>query len=323
VANFSATLLGVVLPWQHTRSTGYVSGGITAYLGAPLVILLIAGRWRLRRVPQFSFVFDMAVVCWVLSLGYRLYVTPRTATVVLPGALLQHIPLARDILPYRFAIFTSLFASLGLAIALDHALGARLARPKPTARPAGAPAADEMAPRGPFPRWREGLITLGVAAVTILPLWLAVRLPYGATAVNVPAVFGTPAFAALPAGSIVATYPTPTPFITAPMAWQAVEGLRYRLIGGDALIGLTGGRAGEAPPDALSLAFIASELGRLAVQPTPSLAAVLREQARTLDVGAIVVVGSAPGAGRLEVFLRDVFGPPVASAGGWLWLPSP
>lgn len=323
VANFSATLLGIVLPWQHTFSVGYVSGGNTAYLGAPLVLLLIGCRWRLRRDRQFSFVFDMAAICWVLSLGYRLYVTPGTATVVLPGALLQYIPLAKDILSYRFAIFTSLFAALGLAIALDRILAVGIAPTALAARPAGATAADEAARTGCFPRWRQGPIALGVAALMLLPPWLAVRLPYSATHVTVPAVLGTPAFAGLPVGSIVATYPTPTPYSTAPMAWQAIGGLRYRLVGGDALIGLTDGRAGEAPPDGLSFVFVANALGRLPLRPSRSTAALLRDEARILDVAAIVIVGSAPRAGRLEEFLRDVFGPPIAAAGGWLWRLSP
>jgi hypothetical protein len=330
VAVYSATLAGVVLPWEHTASTGYVSGGITAYLGVPLVLFLIGCRWRLRRVRPFSFACDMAVLCWVLSLGYRLYVSPRHATVLLPGALLEFIPLARDILPYRFAVFTSLFASLAMAIALDHVLGVRPAEPEAVAPEAGAPeaaarpagrtaTAQEKSSRpARSPGWRRGL-ALAVAASVLVPIWLAVRLPYGATGVTVPAVLRTPAFAALPVGGVVATYPTPTPYETAPMAWQAIGGLRYRLIGGDALIGLAGGRAGEAPPDALTLVFVASELGRLPLRPSRTTAEALRDEVRTLDLSAIVVVGSAPGAGRMEEFLIAVFGPPAASAGGGLW----
>ena len=116
--NLTATLAAAVVPHGERFGVLFVSGGNGSYLGAPLLLLLVAALW-IWREPALRFAVAMAAMAYVLALGPRLYVTRGGTGIPLPSAVFQHLPLLDSIVPSRFGAFVDFFAGMALAIVLD------------------------------------------------------------------------------------------------------------------------------------------------------------------------------------------------------------
>jgi len=160
-------------------------------------------------------------------LGQRLYVDGHYTRIPLPFEILAHLPYLKSLLAIRFSLFTVMFGAGIVAIGLD-VLYWRLMRMK--------------RPSWPSAPWR------GVAAVS-LPLALGVlaALPLvsssaqEATPSHLSPYFTSRAVNAIPAGSVVLSYPYPkspqigrsyADLVDQALLDQAVSGMRFKLIGG-------------------------------------------------------------------------------------------
>jgi hypothetical protein len=325
-----STVLGAVIPGQSTSAAGYVGQGNTAYLGIILVVLVAAAPFLRRDEPVLRFAALMCAVAFVLSTGYYLFLTPSLRILPMPAWVLGHLPITRDILPYRFASFTALFAAILVAIVLDrvHArglaglLGDRLRVRARWGRPRAAAYGTKAADRS---RTSTAAVVL-LAGLVLLPIALNAPLPFRTGSITVPAALRSPLVAALPEASVIIEYPLPTEYQASPMAWQALSGMRYRLVGGYAIVESPDGRPEQIPPaGAVSLALIGYELGGVHLpRPTKALELAIRDDIGILHVAALVVLDEQASTPPLLSFLTATLARrPAIVKGGWVWLFSP
>lgn len=98
---------------SHTFTAGPVEGA--AYLGLPLLAILAAyglTEWRRRRTRVLLALLGLALLA---SLGARLHVA-GVATIPLPWALFDELPLVGGALPGRFVVFGALAAAVMVAL---------------------------------------------------------------------------------------------------------------------------------------------------------------------------------------------------------------
>jgi hypothetical protein len=298
--NYSNDLQGFILPgWPQALShdgaaelvAGF-AGGNSAYLGLPLVLVLVvlAVRWRSSGVVRVG--LALMVVAAVLSLGPTLLVGGRDTGIPLPWAFFDDLPLLPSLIPARLAQLTALFAGLLLAVFL-HAV------------------------------WREGgwrrPAAAAVALAVLVPLWPAATVP--AEKVATPAFFTSPAVRELPRDGVTLVLPWPYRRIAEPMTWQAEAGLWFRMPGGY-FIGPRGDSEQprfDAVPTSASMTFTRIFAG----VPPPRLTRP-RRRALAHDfvrwrVGS-VVVGPMPNQAAMIGFLTELLGrEPQAVGEVYLW----
>jgi len=230
------------------------------YLGLPVLLVLawVAVRaWDSRRVRVALW---CVVAFVVLSLGPGLHVAGHDTGVPLPWAAIERIPLLRDMLPGRMMLYADLAVALLLGVAV-----ARVAALRAVIR-------------------RRAALLLALACATVLP-----SLPLPTDTVPVPAFFTSAAVERLPGDGSVLVLPFTTDFTSdAPMVWQAVAGLGYRMPSGYAMIPDSAGVSHVGvPPTPLSTALRGIALGRVA--PPSSDDQALLTDLRRWDVRAAVV----------------------------------
>jgi hypothetical protein len=237
-----ADLLGLVVPTSNVRlapaawaavgdrlvGADIVENG--SYLGVPLLVVLLALAIRCWRTGVVRFAAAMAVVAWVLSLGPRLVVDTHQSSIPLPFGVLQHTPLLSSLIYARLTVFVDLFAALLLAVGLDR-VRARW-RTRATQRRRRSPAG-HVRLNGALSviRLLAGAVVAAVVVVPLLPRWPVVTVDPA-----VPAFFQTEAVRQIPSGSVVLTYPYPEYPNDQAMLWQAEASMRFRILGGYALV---------------------------------------------------------------------------------------
>ncbi len=183
---------------------------ILAYLGWPLIVVLVAAAIRFWRDPR---VRAAAVTCAVLELcnlggGVLVIHGLRWPEALLPYHWLQGLPVMGQVIPSRFCILGAGAAGAVLAFSLDLARSA-----------------------APVDRtWRRG-IPAAVAVLAVLPL---IPLPYPAAPVRAVPAGWQAAFARLRLAPDARVLVVPVPLIgnTAVMRWQADTGEPRSLVGG-------------------------------------------------------------------------------------------
>lgn len=319
---FRADLAGLVVPsrlqaiapgWATGISDHFVGGNIYengAYLGLPLLIACLAGAIWFWKQPAVRVAAAMMVFCLVLSLGSSLTVTGTTEQrgygpgLWLPERLLNYLPLGSDVLAIRFTLYTSLFAAALLALVID-----RLHR-----RPADLPTRS-------FPTRRLRDLAVGglVAAclVPLVPAW-----PYGAEPVPVPAFFTSSAAGSIPPGSTVLLYPFPALDVDggAPMVWQSVTFMRFRMVGGYFIVPSGPGTS----PFFSRVTTTYLTLSHFYSNPTTTVSQQARsamyDELSSWNVKTVIADPTGPGGARGVAFLSGLIGrPPVAVAGADVW----
>lgn len=134
--SFSSDFLNLVLPTQYQRISpaaattisqhfSGLDGEATAYIGLPLLILLvafIATHWRDLRVRTAGIVAGVALM---LSLGPTLHIAGQSTGWPLPWWPIAKLPLAENILPSRLSLYMWLGIAVLLAVAVERALHAQ------------------------------------------------------------------------------------------------------------------------------------------------------------------------------------------------------
>lgn len=258
------------------------------YLGIPLLLVVMwvaVLGWHDRRVR-------VAVWCLVafvvLSLGPGLHVAGHDTRVPLPWAAIERIPLLRDMLPGRMMLYADLAVAFLLGMAVSRVAGLRV------------------------PVRRRAAVLLAVACGSVLP-----ALPLPTDSVAVPAFFTSAAAQRLPSQGSVLVLPFSTDFTSdAPMVWQAVAGMGYRMPSGYAMIPDASGVSHVGvPPTALSTALRGIAAGHGAPALGSATRAAFLGDLRRWDVRA-AVVGPMPHRGAAVAFLSDLLGGPPEQAGG-------
>ena len=119
---FTTDLLNFVVPSRTNLFGGWFgfisdrfNGGVQekdGYLGLPLLLIILLFAKEQARLPARRLLLVMFLLLAVLSLGPRLWIGGDYFNVVLPWALLMHLPLLAGALPVRFGLFVSLCAAL-------------------------------------------------------------------------------------------------------------------------------------------------------------------------------------------------------------------
>ena len=266
-----------------------------AYLGWPLLVVLVAAVIRYWRDPKIRVMAVTWVVLELFSLGGQ---NRKFLGVVYPGGLLpwhwlQALPMVGAILPDRFSILADGAGAAVLAFSLD------LAR---SAAPAGA-------------AWARRNWPFAVAVLALLPL---IPLPMKTGPVSpVPAGWQA-AFTRLhlPANAAVLVVPVPYSHRTEPLRWQADTGEPRSLIGGW-FVGpnQNGGATVEffGPPRVRAEFLYLDQLWARSPGARPPLAWKVRADLAYLRPGAVVAVTSRGSA--LGHYLAGLFGPATFGVG--------
>ena len=268
------------------------AGGNSAYLGLPLLLVLVVlgVRWRANPVVRMGLV--LLAVAAVLSLGPTLLVGGRDTGIPLPWAFFENLPLLPSLIPARLAQLTALFAGLLLAVFLSAVW-----------RGGG---------------WRRPAAVV-VAVVVLLSLWPSSTVP--AEKVTTPAFFTGPAARALPRDSVVLVLPWPYRGRSLAMTWQAEAGLWFRMPGGYFIGPAADGRQPrfDAVPSSGSMTLVRILNGVPPPRLTGPRRRVLARDLLRWRVGS-VVVGPMPNQAAMVGFLTDLFGQePGLVDGVYLW----
>jgi hypothetical protein len=287
-------LLGFFVPSNLMALSGGPTGSITgrftgnvsetdAYVGIPLVALLVVACVLGCRRPLVRWAAPLAAAAALLSLGPRLHVGGTVLPIPLPGALVARLPLMESAVPSRLM----LFAYLGIALVL----------------------ADLVS--GVGRRRGLALAAVAVALVPLVPRW-----PYPSTDARVPAFFQPGGeVARLSPADMVLVAPYADHLSSVAMLWQASSGYRFRMPEGEAFVP---GPSLGPPPSHLRTTFEALEGGVPVPASATDRATTLGELA-ALDVDT-VVAGPGPGHDRIVAYLTAVLGrPPVPTGGVDVW----
>ena len=127
---FSADLLNYLVPTQVTRLGGDFCANVAsrfpgnpseqgAYLGLPLILILIFQFLGIRRRPYLTPVLVNLIVLLLFSLGPTLHVAGVRTGIWLPWHLGLNLPFIQHALPTRFSMFVALLAALVAALWLS------------------------------------------------------------------------------------------------------------------------------------------------------------------------------------------------------------
>jgi hypothetical protein len=220
-------------------------GGVL-FLGWPLLLSLLCFALFFRKRREILFAGAMALICFVLSLGPYLWVNGRYTSIPLPAIIFEHLPVLDGFQMARFAVMTAMFAAAMFAIGIEE-----LWRRLPSFRPmAGLTLA-----------WRIASCVVIVGAVIVAAVLVPMmpRQTQYAGPTDIPTFFTSGAEDSIPAGTVVLSYPYPDVtssaiyYLPVPrlMLYQAVDGMRFNLIGGYGYFPSPTGKGGTISPAVL------------------------------------------------------------------------
>ena len=287
----------VIAPTSATAVSDHFANNLSensAYLGIPLVVLLLAAGAVCRRSKVVIIGVLLTIGAYVLSLGSPLLVGNHNTGLALPGGILRHLPLIDGAVLARFSVFMFLFAALVLGVAAE-----RLRR---------------------WPRWPNQAIGLPVAVLVggaaLIPLVPA--LPYPEISVDTPSFFTTAAVDSVPQSSVAIVYPPTTPLDADSTLWQASAAMRFKMPGGYVLVPVRKG-----PPvwgsATLTTAMLEGIQGGAQITETPALRHALRAQWRRWGAQTFIM-GPGGDETAARAFVTWVIGkPPVVTHGVYVW----
>ena len=281
-----------------------------AYLGIPLIIVLLAAGIYFWRVLPIRLAFLTFLLLELLSLGGQ-PIGPYPGA-GLPWYWLQGLPMLSSTLPDRLSILADGAAGAVLAFALDRV----------RVRSAAMRAASTGLPFRK--RWRTPAFAgLAVAVVALVPLF---PTPYAPTNVaNVPAGYVQAIRSLhLPSSATVLIVPIPNGGVTRPMRWYAEHGLPRHMIGGDFIDAAAKGRISRSGRTAETVVgqYLNALWEKLSNPgPAPTEAQVRAQMAAWHAAG---IVADAPPDTAIGQYLLKIFGPPTERYGRCLaWLTGP
>ncbi|MGP0108981.1 MAG: hypothetical protein ACLPR9_08980 [Acidimicrobiales bacterium] len=313
-ATYAEDLLGTIIPSLNQRitTTGLASFGDRllpdlaengAYLGIPMVIILVVLAVRYRHVGIMWFSAAMATVAWLLSLGPHLSVDTNQTAIRLPFDVLVHLPILDSLLAGRFTLFLDLFCGFVLAVGIDRLRS-------------------DMLRSGRVPKLRAAVAVMVVAVVALVPV--IPRWPYPVVPVDstTPSFFETGDVKEIPAGSVVLTYPYPVYPFNQAMLWQAESSMRFRILGGYVLIPGPGGKATNAPAPVLPTsvpATLIADFNGLAIVGPAATPEDVRSLLHRYGVQTVIVGPGGVDPDAAIALFTEALGPSKIVGGARIW----
>jgi hypothetical protein len=294
---------------SYVRFGGYMgrNGPTPNYLGWGLVAAVALALAAARRRPLIWFMLVMAAVTSWLALGTFLLGGPKSIEHVwMPWRYLSELPVLKEILSDQFAPFIFLFLAFVLAIGIDACV-------------------QSMRSRWPVSGLRLRLLRAallaGVSLAVLIPTFVTFDMPFTVRATAVPLWMRQDA-PRLSSGSVLLTVPFAVSGSTAPMLWQAVDGMHFSLAGGGLKTpNAHGGPVGQGTPG--SARAILSDLSIVGdPQPDGTTAQVMavRAAVRSWHVTDVVIDGESPDPIYTSGFLTEVVGQaPSFVDHAWVW----
>lgn len=280
------TVAQLIAPQVAINVSSHFSGNASewdAYLGIPLIVLLVLATVRFWRAPPIRTAGILALVIAVLSLGPHINVQGHALLALpLPWWIPAHLPVLDDILPNRLMLYVDLAAAIIVAFALRLLWLMR----------------------------RSPLLNIAVAVVVLLPL--VPTAPTPVTRLATPTAFASTAPAVISPGATVLFEPFPSNDYSHAMWWQVTSHFAFRVVGGYII--------GPLAPGAEALQARIHSLATTALHGTLSGAdqLALVGGLRSLRVNDVVVGdGASPGVASLFSRLFDTA--PVADGGFLIW----
>jgi len=293
-----------------------------AYLGIPLLLLLLLLLTLCWRNRWMRFAAVMGLCTTLLSFGPHLVVDNHVTSIPMPWNVLRHLPFADNVIVARFSLYTVLFAAVMIGMGLSD-LRIRWLESSRTRVGSGA-------------LWRDGSnaplvwpAALGVlvlaSALSLVPAWPVKTVP-----ASVPPFFTSSTADRIPYGSVVLISPYPSVKDVQPLAWQAVARMRFRIIGGYALVSNRRGASTTLPdvlqPEPIQRFLWASTTGGNAYpagrvpRVDPELACQLRSFLLRYQVGTVVSTTAIARPRPLDaLYLRTLGTPDYVDRGASVW----
>jgi hypothetical protein len=283
----SAQLLSTADSAERVRR---FAGGYAAYLGVPLLLVLLTLVLRWWRRPLVRVATVMLLLVAVLSMGPSLQVGGRDTGTWLPWAPFHRLPVIDNLIPSRLAMYTALFAGLLLAVFLQAI-------------------------------WRAGgwrrPAAVALALVALAPLVPSGPVP--ASRVGTPRFF-TSTVRRLPEGSVALVLPFANRRVATTMTWQAESGMWFRMPAGYVIVPTRDGRPRfDVNPNTATRSFGAIQRGLPAPELTSGRRRALAANLKRWRVD-VVVVGPMEHQATMLRFLTELLGRrPTAVDGVYLW----
>jgi hypothetical protein len=253
-----------------------------AYIGVPVMLILLLAYQRLRPVSQaVRWAVPVTVITGVLALGPHLHVGGVTTAVPLPWIVFDRLPFLEDLDAARLMVLAWVGIAVVVAVAVDRALSER---------------------------GRERVLRCALIAAALLTL-LPAAMPV--TAASAPAYITSADAATIPTGDTVLVVPLIEGSGFNALIWQIQAGLRWRMVNGNAY-----GSNGMAyyPASTLTNALAALELGARLDVSTVAVTG-MRDDLHRLGVGTVILSGGAQHDQELTL-MRRVLGPETYVGGG-------
>ncbi len=215
-------------PSRAVTQLGQHYGGYQAptlsgqYIGLGMTAVLVLGCVLWRRDRRLWLFAAVGLVSVPLSFGLHFHSWTL-------WRLFVRLPLMENVIPSRFLIVTYLAVAVMLGLIVDHVRNAVLEwKGAATSGPVSDP--DHASRRA---RLVAGVAAVAVAAAAIAPVvaYDADGLPLTTTSVVLPPWFRSVA-PGLPAHQVLLVFPVPFDLLQSAMTWQAVDGMRFSMVGG-------------------------------------------------------------------------------------------
>ncbi|MGW9197752.1 hypothetical protein [Micromonospora chersina] len=307
------TDLASYVAWSRESLAGDARGSVwlaknateeNAFFGWPLVVLVIALVWWLRRNAVVLGLAAVGAVFVLFSLGREIRFDGRDTGIPGPWAALEHLPILHSVVPTRWSLALTPIVGILLALGAEHVR--RLAR------------------RHPAARGRIRFVTATVLTMALLPL-----LPTPLPAVRLDP---TPAFVTSGAwrpyvagGHSIVTLPLPDTNYAVPLSWSAETRLNMPLARGYFLYPDTRPGAGRvalftAPPRPTSTFFTTIRKTDAVPPITPQDRVAAVDDLRYWRAGAVILDPRLRQAGSLHRGMTELTGiRPTFTGGVWLW----
>jgi hypothetical protein len=297
------------------------------YQGIPFLLAIVVITVWLRKRGIVLLAGVMAVIAFILSLGSSLEVHGHDYKgIPLPFAILAHLPITSGFAAGRFSLFVDLFGAGIVAIGLN-VLHARITQSE-------------------RPPWLIGYWRKAAAVVVVLVVVVVIAIPLlpkrdqRVAAADTSSFFTSPAAQAIPAGSVVLTYPYPTAPTKAsllgsrnvaavgdPLLDQAVSGMNFDLIGGYGWVpGTKRFTPSPSPlqPKSVETLFNVSFAGSASpaerrILSKSDLTADLRKFLRKYHVGTVLVLPVGVDPANVVKHMTEAIGPPTHEQGITAW----
>jgi hypothetical protein len=278
----------------------YVGWGTAASTAAALLLA--------RRRPLAWLLVVLGLVTMWLSLGaYLLGGSLVLWRGWMPWRTLGRLPVLQQILPDQLAPLAPLFIAFILALGLD----AVYARVKASYKKQSLRI--EVI---------TGLATLAVGLAALVPVFFTFDMPFTVQSTAIPSWVRHDA-PALPVNTVLLTVPFAVSGSAAPMLWQAVDDMHFRLAGAALKTpDHDGGPVGQGTPGSARRILTDLSVGTGTSEPTGTAAepAAVRTALRAWHVNEVVVDGPSRDPAYASGFLTAVLGTaPTYERRAWVW----